>query len=411
MNNTLIAAWPQNLARLNNRLAGRDIAVQMPCAASGQTFMLRPEPGGLVFPCPNRFVQETAAGQADSTTDFMLEADGEAWQIRVWGRAAEDLLSPSHTVAGLNAEDIPAELKPALLALALEPLLDQAGQASGHRFHLAWATESAQKSVVAKEYFLLPFSLSDSAGNPAGAGEVIIPLSAAALSLLADLAKKFPRRSSQNGLGQSAYALPVCLSLCAGREAFPLSLLREVEPGDVLRFACPAKPALTLEALNRPLWKASLIEGQIIIEGRLNKISEEAAMSATPENIGASAAESEISGLKAPVIKAAEPKESGLSMADIDSLEIMLTLELDERRITIGELAALGPGQILASTASLDSPITIKAGGKAVGKGRLVEVGDNLGVLISCLNLDEPGGGDLNRPDKTGEQSWSKNAI
>jgi flagellar motor switch/type III secretory pathway protein FliN len=56
-------------------------------------------------------------------------------------------------------------------------------------------------------------------------------------------------------------------------------------------------------------------------------------------------------------------------------------------------LAALGPGHILDTTASLDAPVTIKAGGKAVGKGRLVEVGDTLGVLIVSLELHTQDGG------------------
>jgi type III secretion system YscQ/HrcQ family protein len=219
----------------------------------------------------------------------------------------------------------------------------------------------------------LPFTLADGSGNPAGAGQAHIPLSAAALSVLADLIKIFPRRPAAD-----CSALPLSLSLCAGRESFPVALLREAEPGDVLRFACPAKPALTLEAGGRALWTASLADGKITIEGLLNKHPEEAAMSATPERVG---------------ISAAGTGEPGLSREEIDALEITLTLELDERRITIGELAALGPGQVLDTAASPDAPVTIKAGGKAVGRGRLVEVGDSLGVLISSLELDARDGG------------------
>jgi type III secretion protein Q len=120
------------------------------------------------------------------------------------------------------------------------------------------------------------------------------------------------------------------------------------------------------------LWAAYLADGKITIAGILNRNPEEVAVSATPENT---------------VVSAAAPKGPELSREDMDSLEIILTLELDERRITIGELATLGPGQILDTTASLDTPVTIKAGGKTVGKGRLVEVGDSLGVLISSLEL------------------------
>ncbi|MDR1241958.1 MAG: type III secretion system cytoplasmic ring protein SctQ [Deltaproteobacteria bacterium] len=372
MDNALIASWPKSLAKLSGRLAGRDISVALSCGETGPVFILRPEPAGLEF-FDNR-VSESAFEEGQ--TNFILEADGEEWRISAWGRAAETLLAPPD---GLNAEDIPAELKPALLALALEPHLDRASRALGHSFRLGWPprAEARPKDAAPENsdrgHFMLPFILADSSGNPAGAGRARIPVSAAALSVLADLVKAFPRRPAPD-----CSSLPLSLSLCAGRESFPVNILRAAEPGDVLRFSCPAKPALTLEAAGLALWTASLADGKITIEGILNKNPEEAAMSARPENVGTSAA-----GSKAP----------GLSPEAIDALEIILTLELDERRITIGELAALGPGQILDTAASLDAPVTIKAGGKAVGKGRLVEVGDSLGVLISSLDLGARDGG------------------
>ena len=370
MDTARIAAWPKNLARLNSRLAARDIAVPLPCGQAGSVCILRPETDCLEFPA----APDPEIGEGE--TKCILEADGESWEIRVWGRASEALLAPPD---GLNPEDIPAELKPALFSLALEPLLDRASRALGHTLRLARPPRSgvfpqdSSPDSTGRESFIVPFTLADSAGNPAGAGRARIPLSAAALTVLADLARAFPRRPAAD-----CSALPLSLSLCAGRESFPVAILREAEPGDVLRFSCPAQPALTLEVNGRALWTASLAAGKIILEGVLNKIPEEAAMSALPENTGASAA---------------APNAPGLSREDIDALEITLSLELDERSITIGELAALGPGQILDTKASLETPVTIKAGGKAVGKGRLVEVGDCLGVLIASLELGAQDGG------------------
>ena len=376
MDKSLITPLPRNLAKLGNRLAGRDIAVPLPCTEAGADFILRPETAGLEFPGQQEIGQEPVA-----QADIMLEADGEIWEIRAWGRAAEALCAPPGGLnAGLNAEDIPAELKPALLALTLEPLLDRASQALGHSFRLAWPACISQDSSPeqsAKEHFIVPFTLTGSDGNPAGAGRARIPFSAAALSALADLAKVFPRRA-----GADCSALPLSLSLCAGKEAFPVAILREAEPGDVVCFSCPAQPALTLEANGRALWTACLEDGKIAIQGVLNQSPTEAAMTAAPENTGTA---NSIEG-QGPPATAAEPKTPGLSKEDIDALEILLTLELDERRMTIGELAALGPGHILDTTASLDAPVTIKAGGKAVGTGRLVEVGDRLGVLITSLS-------------------------
>ncbi|MCL2001690.1 MAG: type III secretion system cytoplasmic ring protein SctQ [Planctomycetes bacterium] len=360
MNDALIASWPRNLAKLNSRLAGRDIAVTLHCEKAGSIFLLRPDTANLEFPAGrNAWIKE-------EQNVFILKADGEDWEIMIQGLAAETVLAPPD---GLNTEDIPEELQPALLALALEPLLDKASQALGHSLRFAWPPQSQTKDAApdnhAREHFILPFTLVDSFGAPAGAGRARIPLSAAALSILTDLAKIFPRRAAAD-----CSVLPVFLSLCVGQESFPIKILREAESGDVLRFSCPAKPSFTLSVNGRALWTASLSDGKISIEGILNNNPKEAAMD-MPENAKVSA----------------EPKAPGLSRENIDALEIIVTLVLDERCMTIGELAALGPGQILDTTASPDAPITIKAGGKTVGKGRLVEVGDNLGVLISSLEL------------------------
>ena len=357
MDNAKIPSWPRSLARVNSRFAGRDIAVPVPCGQPGSGFVLRLEPSGLEF--PGEWESATEAGQ----TELMLKVDGESWEIRAWGRVAEALLAPP---AGLNPEDIPMELKPALLALALEPLLDRASQTMGHTLRLAGPHDSVPEHAV-RERFTLPFTMADSAGNPAGAGQARIPLSAAALAVLADLAKAFPRRPAA-----CCSALPLSLCLCAGRESFPLQILSEAEAGDVLRFAGPAKAPLTLEVNGRVLWTASLADGKMTIDGVLNTKPEEASMSVTPEDA---------------VLSAAAPKAPGLSREDINALEIILTLVLDERRITLGELAVLGPGQILDTAASLEAPVTIKAGDKTVGKGRLVEVGGSLGVLIASLEL------------------------
>jgi type III secretion system YscQ/HrcQ family protein len=386
---------PRNLAKLNSRLAGRDIAVPLSCGATGQDFILRVDAAGLEYSVQQDHVHEIETAQAA----FLLEADGDIWEIRAWGRAVEALLTPPD---GLNAEDIPAELKPAILALALEPLLDRASLALGHGFRMALPSHILQSREQSgdsslknpgRESFVVPFTLTAGDGKPAGAGFARMPLGAATLSALADLAKAFPRRPPSD-----CSTLPLSLSLCAAREAFPVKILREAEPGDVLCFSSPAQPALTLEVNGRALWTASLMDGKITIQGILNQSPNSIGGGmppGAPQVSGGQAPGAGNPGLSAPIEEAVmsvtpEKAGQGLSREEIDALEILLTLELDERRITVGELAALGPGRILDTAASLDAPISIKAGGKTVGKGRLVEVGGNLGVLITTLSLDNP---------------------
>jgi type III secretion protein Q len=174
------------------------------------------------------------------------------------------------------------------------------------------------------------------------------------------------------------------LSLSAGRESFPLSLLRAVEPGDVLLFAARARQAgsLTLEWSSHALWTADLADGTVTLGNAVHRPDiQEISMDNTRQ-----AAASPSPPRQAATPEAASGK--GLSPAEIDALELPLTLELAEIRLSIGELTALAPGHTLLTDASLDAPITLKISGRVVGRGRLVEVGDRLGVLVSSLNLD-----------------------
>jgi type III secretion system YscQ/HrcQ family protein len=351
MDQHLFPLFPPNLARLCSRLAGRDIALPLP------GFTLRPDLAGA------------ALGGADEnpgdSLHFALEADGEPWLIRAGGPAVETLLSPPE---GLNFEDIPAELRPAFWALSLEPLLSRASAALGRSLRPAGPDGSAG-ILQGRENFTLPFILTDSEGKTQGAGRAIIPLSQSSLALLADVAKAFPRRRRDD---PAALILP--LSLCAGREAFPLELLRETRSGDVLLFAAPA-PILTLDAGGLALWSVNLAAGKITLQGRLTQNPQEAAMNNKPET-GAN-----------PPGKVGEPAQEQLQGEFFDSLEVTLSLELEERQMSVGELATLAPGQTLETSVNLDAPVTLKVGRQSIGRGRLVAVGDRLGVLISSLNL------------------------
>jgi type III secretion protein Q len=144
----------------------------------------------------------------------------------------------------------------------------------------------------------------------------------------------------------------------------------------VLQFSAPAARdnLLTLVLDNQALWAAALTDGVLTLTHILS-------CPETKDTRMAAAAHTE----------AAPAPGAGLSAAEINALEVRLTLELEERRMTVGELAALTPGVTLETTASLESPVTLKVNGRAVGKGRLVEVGDRLGVMLTALSLDDAG--------------------
>ncbi|MDR2504451.1 MAG: type III secretion system cytoplasmic ring protein SctQ [Deltaproteobacteria bacterium] len=357
---------PQNLVRLCSRLSGREAVLPL-----GRGFTLVPLPAEVEFYAqgeawpPAEWSAGASAQGASNEMRLALEAEGEIWRLRACGPAAEALLALPE---GLCVEDIPAALRPALWFLSAEPLLDQASAALGHVLRPAVEPEE-QECAPEHGAFALPFSLRDESGREAGAGRALIPLSPAALALWADMLKLFPRRRPD----ASAVFLQLCL--CAGREDFPLALLRRAEAGDVLRLNAPSPPALVMEAGGKPLWTAVLADGKITLKALLDKNIQESVMNAE-------------SAEDAPPPGAPEgEKGGGLSAGAIDALEVSLSLEVEERRVSVAELAALAPGHTLETAASLDAPVTIKVSGRAVGKGRLVEVGDRLGVMILALDL------------------------
>jgi type III secretion protein Q len=351
---------PSALVRLLNRLAGRSLEAPVRLPGDGGSFVLRPVLSGVEYCGPDAPPCPAAPGELE----FFLEAGGEAWLIRVGGAAADALLAPPE---GLRLEDVPEELRPACLALALEPSLDRASALLGKRLRLAAERPEGIPDGHSAESVILPFVLETVAGESAGTGCARMPLSATAMALLAEAGKVFPRR------GADASGVLVDLSLCAGKEAFPLGLLRQAEPGDLLLMEAPAAPSLTLEVNGRSVWSADWAEGVITLKNALACAREETLMNARTEE--RTKPEGRTQG-------------EGLSQAALDALEVTLTLELEERRISVGELAALAPGHTLQSAASLESPVTLKAGGRAIGKGRLVDVDGRLGVLISALDTD-----------------------
>ena len=68
--------------------------------------------------------------------------------------------------------------------------------------------------------------------------------------------------------------------------------------------------------------------------------------------------------------------------AEHKELELLLSFELERRPITIADLEDITPGHAFPLDCGTDSPVTIRANGKAVALGRVVDMGGTLGVQI-----------------------------
>ena len=83
------------------------------------------------------------------------------------------------------------------------------------------------------------------------------------------------------------------------------------------------------------------------------------------------------------VLNAAPSEETETAMNSQNDIDIRLSFELERRTITTGELEALSPGYTFAMNSEGQAPVTIRANGKAVARGRLVDMNGTLGVQIT----------------------------
>jgi type III secretion protein Q len=70
------------------------------------------------------------------------------------------------------------------------------------------------------------------------------------------------------------------------------------------------------------------------------------------------------------------------SPVTLDKIPVHVTFDLGERRLTLAELKALQPGQVLDLGRPLTAPVNVRANGALVGRGELVEIDGALGVAI-----------------------------
>ena len=75
--------------------------------------------------------------------------------------------------------------------------------------------------------------------------------------------------------------------------------------------------------------------------------------------------------------------ESSMENPELNEIDIRLSFELDRRIITVGNLESLTPGYTFTLNCDVMSPVTIRANGKAIARGRLVDLDGTLGVQIA----------------------------
>jgi flagellar motor switch protein FliN/FliY len=71
-------------------------------------------------------------------------------------------------------------------------------------------------------------------------------------------------------------------------------------------------------------------------------------------------------------------------------IPVTLTLEAGSARITLQELADLGPDSVVPLDTMVGEPLTIKVNGSAIGKGEVVVCGESYGLKVLELHAELP---------------------
>ncbi len=92
-------------------------------------------------------------------------------------------------------------------------------------------------------------------------------------------------------------------------------------------------------------------------------------------------------GAHTPLVYPINPKDSAMNdTEETDTLNVLLTFEVDRRTISLGDLRTLNAGSTFPVCKLDDAKITVRANGSAIGTGRLVQFDDQLAIQI--LEID-----------------------
>lgn len=177
----------------------------------------------------------------------------------------------------------------------------------------------------------------------------------AALAYLADLTNRtapVPRRLADS--------IPFPVSVAFARVPLRLDAAAALNPGDVVLL--PMTPA-DLTAGKCELWTAEHMLGRAVRQKSKVKV--------------------------VTMNSAIDVPSSPLAPSDrpLDHLPIQVGFDVGQIQLTVGQLRTLGEGYTFELPEATDRLVTIRANGREIGRGELVEVGDKVGVRIITWEL------------------------
>ena len=275
-----------------------------------------------------------------------------------WGGAALRVVAPAGLPALLLAHRLPGaepdvstgELALAGFELAWAELLERLEQLGGRRVQLVSAGRRPAPTPAEGE-FAFALSLDSEVARDGVHAELVTD--GAGLALLGLLARRLPASARPAPDPE----LPVRMRIELAGVLMSLNGLRCLNVHDVLlpdEAIDAGSPRLLLRPDDRHVLRARLSADTLIAESSLEKIRMTASVADEPPGLP----------------------------ARIEDIDVRLTFDLGDKLMTVGHLAAVQPGQVLALDAALPRLVRIRANGRLVGRGELVQLDDRVGVRV-----------------------------
>jgi type III secretion protein Q len=172
------------------------------------------------------------------------------------------------------------------------------------------------------------------------------------LATLVDRAQPAPERSADG--------IPFPISVALARLALPVSTVRSLTAGDVLLL--PLAPSDWTEG-RCELWIGERSLGRAMKQGSTVKLL-----------IMNSSSEAKTATLAAGALS-------------VDELPVQVVFDVGQTELTVGQLRTLAAGYTFELPATPERLVTIRANGREIGQGELVDLGEKLGVRITNWSL------------------------
>ncbi len=294
-----------------------------------------------------------------------LRADWGGSPLRI--RLDTSLLAAAHghLLGERYSGEAAGEILAVLTEAALEQVFNLIEQVTRKRFSLVSAVRAVapepQPEAIASATATVHGYLLQLADGEA-TYRVELWLDALGLGFMANALRSWPASEPVSGAWSM---LPAPVYFCAGWTIVPLSSLRNLARHDVVLLdeCLVGSEADRLMLRIGDQWAAEAeIDGtRVHVTGGLERIMDEFEEQQSEEFDG-----------------------NGGSVS-VDDLPVRLQFDLGERMLTLAELQSVAPGYVFELGRELRRAVTIRANGRAVGDGELVEIDGQVGVLIRQL--------------------------